>query len=362
MTPHYSRRTILSLTGLSAVVPVLAACSSQSSAPASSPSASASAAASAAASQSTTAAGASPSAGAGAAVPTAVPEGMGSGQADDVFPRSVKHFQGETTIDAAPTKVVIIATGQLDAALTLGVVPIGAASGDGAGTVPDYLVKAFPEHAEGLEAIADIGTRAQPNTEAIGNLAPDLILMNISGKDAESLYTALSKIAPTVATQGTGQYWKQDFLLLADALGKPETARTLLEAYHTDAAAAGQRLPSATVSLLRKNGDRTRIFGSVSFAGSVLADMGAARPDTQVFTDDTSVDISEEQLDQADADWILYGVQGGDAGELTSMPLWRTLGAVAAEQAVQVEDDPFYLNAGPTAARFVMDTVAATVK
>ncbi|BDA63622.1 ABC transporter substrate-binding protein [Actinomyces capricornis] len=296
-------------------------------------------------------------------MPTTVPEGMGSGQADGVFPRTVAHFQGETVIEATPSKVVIIATGQLDAALTLGVVPVGAASGDGAGTVPDYLTTAFPDHAADLGRITSIGTRSKPDTETIGSLAPDLILMNISGKDAEALYTTLTQIAPTVATQGTGQYWKQDFLLVADALGKPDTAKTWLETFHTDAAAAGQRLgSSATVSLLRKNGDRTRIFGTVSFAGSVLADMGVARPESQSFTDETSMDISQEQLTQADGDWILYGVQGGDAGELTSMALWPTLTAVIDNQAVQVEDDPFYLNAGPTAARFVMDTVSATIK
>ena len=59
--------------------------------------------------------------------------------------------------------------------------------------------------------------------------------------------------------------------------------------------------------------------------------------------------------------FILYGVQG-DASSLTSAALWPTLGAVAAGRAIQVEDDPFYLNAGPTAARFVLDTVSTTVK
>ncbi|MDU0348236.1 iron-siderophore ABC transporter substrate-binding protein [Actinomyces sp. MRS3W] len=360
MTLLCSRRTALSVLGAAAVVPVLAACSSNSATSTSSASA---------ASEASSAAGAATDAATDATVaadgtvPTTIPDGMGSGEGDDVFPRTVTHFLGDTTIEAAPARLVIISTGQLDAAVTLGVVPVGATSGDGAGTVPDYLPKLFPDDAEALAAITDVGSRTEPSVEEIANLNPDLILMNISGKDAESLYSSLSQIAPTVATQGTGQYWKQDFLLLADALGKPDTAQTWLDTFHSDAAAAGEGIADdVTVSLLRKNGDRTRIFGAISFAGSVLADMGVARPDTQTFTDDTSVDISEEELDQADGDWILYGVQGGDATELTDMSLWETLTAVAADQAVQVEDDPFYLNAGPTAARFVMDTVSETVK
>ncbi|WP_136313386.1 iron-siderophore ABC transporter substrate-binding protein [Actinomyces procaprae] len=352
MSSLFSRRTALGVLGAAVAVPVIAACSGSTT--------------STATGSSAASAGATDTVGTAAAdavVPTTIPEGMGSGQGDDVFPRTVTHFLGETTVEAAPERVVIISTGQLDAALTLGVVPVGATSGDGAGTVPDYLPTAFPDDADALAAITDVGSRTEPSVEAIANLSPDLILMNIAGKDAESLYGSLSEIAPTVATQGTGQYWKQDFLLLADALGKPETAQAWMESFHADAASAGEDIAdNVTVSLLRKNGDRTRIFGAVSFAGSVLADMGVARPDTQTFTDDTSIDISEEQLDQADADWILFGVQGGDASELTGMSLWPTLSAVQADQVVQVEDDPFYLNAGPTAARFVLDAVSATVK
>ncbi|BAW93736.1 ABC transporter component [Actinomyces sp. Chiba101] len=343
----HSRRTLLSAAGLAAALPILAACSSSGGKGASA----------------TGESSAVPSASAPtSSIPTTIPEGMGSGQADGVFPRTVAHFQGSTTIQAAPAKVVIISTGQLDAALTLGIVPVGAAAGDGASTVPGYLTKAFPEQAGALGAITEVGSRKEPNVEAISNLAPDLILVNNSGKDPAALHTTLSSIAPTVVTQGTGQYWKQDFLLLADALGKVDAARTWLDVFHSDAAAAGKSIDSAaTVSLLRKNGDRTRIFGAISFAGSVLADMGVARPESQSFTEDTSHDISAEQLDQADASWILYGVQG-DASSLTSAALWPTLGAVAAGRAIQVEDDPFYLNAGPTAARFVLTTVSTTVK
>ena len=150
---------------------------------------------------------------------------------------------------------------------------------------------------------------------------------------------------------------------MADALGKPDTAQTWLDAFHTDAAEAGRSIDrAATISLLRRDGDRIRIFGAISFAGSVLADMGAARPESQRFTDDVSQDVSAEKLDQADGDWLLYGVQGGQASALTSMDLWPTLTAVSENRAVQVDDDPFFLNAGPTAAHTVLTTVSETVK
>ncbi|WP_297549854.1 ABC transporter substrate-binding protein [Amycolatopsis sp.] len=287
--------------------------------------------------------------------PRDIPAGMGSGVADSVFPRTVKHFAGSSTIAAAPAKVVVVSTGQADALLTLGIVPTGSTRGDGAELVPRYLINAFPQQRDALAKVADVGSRLSPSIEAIANLKPDLILMNITGKDNKTLYANLSKLAPTVATQGTGLYWKQDFLLVADAVGKTAQARQVLDKFQQDAAGLGGTTKSPlTVSFLRKNGDRLRMFGVESFTGSVADDAGLRRPQTQQFKG-TSQDISSEQLDQADADWIFYAVQSGDAAKsMASAPLWPTLGAVAANHAVAVDDDVFYLNTGPTAARAVL--------
>ncbi|WP_327653992.1 iron-siderophore ABC transporter substrate-binding protein [Streptomyces sp. NBC_00483] len=232
--------------------------------------------------------------------------------------------------------------------------------GEGADLVPAYLKSAFPKKAKQLDKVADVGSRIEPNLEAIGNIKPDLILMNTAGKDAKGLYKSLSKLAPTVATQGTGLYWKQDFLLLADAVGKTEQAQAHLKKFHADAAALGHQLKKpASVSFLRMNGNRLRVFGIPSFTGSIAEDAGLARPDSQTFQE-TSQDISSEKLDRADADWIFYGVQGGTskANALTKAALWPTLGAVSAKQAIAVDDDVFYLNTGPEAAREVLAQLA----
>lgn len=298
----------------------------------------------------------------GYVTPREMPDGKGSNAADDTFPRTVAHFQGSAQIQAAPRKVAVLSTGQADALLTLGIAPAGSTKGDGAAVMPQYLSTAYPDQRAALGAVRDLGSRQSPDLESIASLDPDLILVNRAGKDAASLYASLSEIAPTVVTQGTGLYWKQDFLLTADAVGKREAAQAWLKRYHSDAAAAGAAVQgSPTVSLLRRNGDRTRIFGIASFSGSVAEDMGLARPQSQSFTDKTSVDISAEQLDQADADRLLYGVQGGDATALTSMPLWSTLGAVSVGRAEQVDDDTFFLNTGPTAASGVLTTLSAAL-
>ncbi|MEU3186279.1 iron-siderophore ABC transporter substrate-binding protein [Streptomyces sp. NPDC006923] len=291
--------------------------------------------------------------------PRTLPAGMGSGKQDNVFPRTVGHFEGRTTLKAQPKKVVVISTGQADALLTLGTVPAGSTRGDGADLIPRYLKDGFPQDAAQLARVKDVGSRFEPSLEAIANVKPDLILMNIAGKKAKALYGSLSALAPTVATRGTGLYWKQDFLLVADSLGKTQQAQKILDTFQSDAARLGQSLDKpVTVSFLRLNGDRLRVFGVPSFTGTIAEDAGLGRPRSQRFND-TSQDISNEQLDRADADWLFYGVQGG-AGKtsaLTEAPLWPSLTAVANKTAVAVDDDVFYLNTGPTAARQVLTTL-----
>ena len=298
----------------------------------------------------------------GFVAPRTVPEGMGSGQSDGEFPRTVVHFAGETVIGAQPERVVVISTGQADALLSLGVVPAASTRGDGADLIPRYLIDAYPQYATELAAVVDAGGRFEPNFEAIANLQPDLILMNTAGKDADAMYSRLSAIAPTVATQGTGMYWKQDFLLAADALGRFDQASAMLDEFNSDATELGETLESVpTVSFTRMNGDRMRVFGVPSFTGSIAQDAGLARPESQEF-DETSRDISAEELTLADADRIFYGVQDGDASALTGAPLWSGLQAVQAGRAVQVDDDVFYLNTGPTAARQVLDVLEDTLQ
>jgi iron complex transport system substrate-binding protein len=283
---------------------------------------------------------------------------MGSTAADGVFPRSVGHFGGTTEIPARPQRVVVISTGQLDAALALGVVPVGSTRGDKAGLVPAYLSAAFPEKAAGLAAMADVGLRTSPNLEAVAGARPDLILANKAG--GAELYPQLSQIAPTVLTEGTGVNWKQDLLLVAHALGTAGAAQRLLDTFHADAAALGARLSThPAVSFLRITADRVRVFGVGSFPGSIAADAGLARPSDQQFPQ-TSVDLSPEQLGKADGDRVFYGVQGGAAAAagLLNGPVWRGIPAVAAGRVTEVDDDVWYLNAGPVAARTVLDGLA----
>ncbi|MFI7337632.1 iron-siderophore ABC transporter substrate-binding protein [Streptomyces sp. NPDC050085] len=333
---HVSRRTfLLGALGASGAVAGLAACSSGSGSVGSSGSSG---------SDSTTAA---------APAPSAPADGMGSAQGDGVFPRTVKHYGGTTKVAARPVRVVVLGTGQLDDALVLGHAPAGATYGIGEDLIPGYLVEAFPQQAAALKKTARLGERTAPNLEAIEAAKPDLILGNSSQQD---LYKKLSAIAPTVLTKGQGINWKADFLLMASALGAQGDAEKALAAYAKSADGVGRA--AVTVSLVAFSTGRTRMWGTRSFSGSVLTDLGYGRPDAQRFAD-TSKDLSAEQLAEVDADWIFYGVQeGADVEDVVNGDLWKSLSAVRAGRAVKVAYTPWFLSAGQTAADRVVADLA----
>jgi iron complex transport system substrate-binding protein len=294
------------------------------------------------------------------AAPSALADGMGSDQGTDgAFPRTVTHFEGRTTVKAQPKKIAVLSTGQLDDLLSLGVVPTATTRADNAGLVPGYLADTFPTYKKRLAGMTDAGTRQAPNLETLAAAEPDLILANDSLGD---LYPKLSKIAPTVITAGNGINWKRDLLLVGDAVGKGEAARKLLDDIVADARTEGRRIEGdPAVAMVRFTPDRTRMFGVSSFTGSIAVDMGLSRPRSQQFKA-ISEDIGAESIDTADGDWIFYSVQGDasktDAENVVAGPLWKSMKAVRAGQAVKVDDDPWYLNAGPSAARLVISQLA----
>ncbi|MET7851465.1 iron-siderophore ABC transporter substrate-binding protein [Streptomyces avermitilis] len=296
--------------------------------------------------------------------PSAIAEGMGSDTGKDgAFPRTVGHFEGKTKISAQPKRIAALSTGQLDDLLSLGVVPAATTRADNAGLVPDYLADAFPKAKKRLAKMTDAGTRQAPNLETLAAAKPDLILVNDSLGD---LYPKLSKIAPTVVTAGNGINWKRDLLLVGDAVGKGRQAQHILDDIAADAATRGKEIGGGdtAVSMVRFTPDRTRMFGVSSFTGSIAVDMGLKRPESQRFQA-ISQDIGAESIDTADGDWIFYSVQGDasrtDAGSVLAGPLWKSMKAVKAGHAVKVDDDPWYLNAGPTAARLVVLQLAGHI-
>lgn len=266
--------------------------------------------------------------------------------------RVIDHAMGKTTINGTPKRVVVLDTGELDAALALGVKPVGA-------VLPAANSKIQPYLAEKAGNVEMVGTIGSPNIEKIAKLKPDLILSSKT-RDEEN-YDALSKIAPTVMAETVGKTWKENFLLDAEALGKKPKAEQILADYKKRAAEIGQRAgdPGAQkVSMLRFSTGNIRLYSKNSFIGTILTDAGFARPQNQQ-VDKTFTKLSREQISQADGDILFYGAYGEtgakEMNEVVNSVQWSTLGAAKANKTFEVPDGTWYLGLGPIAANLVLD-------
>ena len=268
--------------------------------------------------------------------------------------RTVQHAMGEAEVSGTPDRVVVLDTGELDSAITLGVKPVGAVEAvEGLG---------FPSYLGGrTEGIENVGTIEQPNLEKIAALEPDLILS--SKLRHQAIFEELGAIAPTVFTETTGVTWRDNFEKHAEALGKAEGAEKAVGDYEARAEefrrAMGDDLKQTEVSVVRFLPGDTRIYQKESFIGTVLEDAGLPRPPSQDVEDFAIENASAELIPEMGGDAVFVSVYGPEdettRNKITSDPLWQKLEAVRRGHVYEVSDDLWMLGIGPTAAGGVVD-------
>lgn len=269
--------------------------------------------------------------------------------------QAVDHAMGTSQVPQSPERVVVLDTAALDAAIALGVQPVGTIR---YGNAPDYL-------GETAESITVVGEDNQPNLEAILQLQPDLILGSkiASGK----LYRRLSRIAPTVLTAGSGREgeWQQNFQLYAEALGKGEQAEQLLADYSRQVADLQAQIdqPQAIeVSVIATSRDRIGAYTTGSFPGSILQDIGFSRNPTQDKLDAYAVQLSRERLEDIDGDFLflIYSPQLEGSRTLEALaqdPIWSQLQAVQQNRICEVPNEVWIAGRSLLAAQQILEDV-----
>lgn len=275
------------------------------------------------------------------------------GGADGVFPVTVEHAYGTTTVESQPERVATIVWANHDAALALGVVPVGMprqdyGDDDGDGILP-WVEDALEEDgADGTPVLFDESDGV--DFEAIADTEPDLILAVHSGITEEE-YDTLSQIAPTVAFPDTpfGATWRDTVLLNAKALGLEEQGEQLvadLEEQLADAREGHEDLEGLTAMFAYVDpADMSKIgYYTVHDARTpFLEDLGLEIPESVAeLSADTDVFYAEVSAENADVfDDVDVIVDYGDADVLAAMqadPLLGTIPAVAAGSVVMVQD------------------------
>ncbi|MBJ3785485.1 iron-siderophore ABC transporter substrate-binding protein [Devosia sediminis] len=147
------------------------------------------------------------------------------------FPVTLEHVWGSTTIEAAPQRVVTWGWGNEDAAIALGVIPVGMpfqSYGGGEDGIQPWIEDALAAAGAATPVILD--NAGEPPFEQIAALEPDLILAVFSGVTEEQ-YALLSAIAPTVAYTGDAWStpWQDVTRQVGAALGKADEAEAMVD-------------------------------------------------------------------------------------------------------------------------------------
>ncbi|WP_331766349.1 iron-siderophore ABC transporter substrate-binding protein [Embleya sp. NBC_00896] len=285
------------------------------------------------------------------------PASAGGKASAATFPRTITHDKGTTTIQAKPKRVVALDNSLVEAVAALDVPLVG-----GIGSYRDQ--KGFPPYlGAAVKDTKDVGPLAGPNLEQIALLKPDLIIS--ATVRHEQLYAQLSKIAPTVFVKTTGPIWKENVKLVGQALGEDDKAQAKLTAYETRAkkigAAVNAKAGNPTVSIVRFVDGPTRIYLGKTFGGIILSDMGLARPENQRDAEKFNIEISEEQIEQADADHIFVTSFSGGAerkAKFLANPLWQRLKAVQGGHVHEVQDETWMTSVSLQGADMVLDDMA----
>ncbi len=233
---------------------------------------------------------------------------------------------------------------------------------------PDYIVSQFPEWESVIRAIPDIELPA--NLEATLQVNPDVIIE----PDWAALdnYEELSAIAPTIAFQFDGTHqWKQLAQMYFEIAGLPDAYDTLIAEYDARAQELGELIghPQDTkISLVWVFEDKLYLDTNYSSGGILLQDIGFALSDNAVFAEPAEEiiaageypyfkEISWEEVQQVDADFIIAYGDFGTSEALQNNPLWQNLSAVQAGNVYYTSQN--WAGGDIAAAHNLLDDVAA---
>lgn len=260
-----------------------------------------------------------------------------------------------------PERIVVLAGDQLDTLCALGLQSrvVGAAVPDGSANQPSYLGAV-------LHGVPTVGSRSNPDVEAVAELHPDLIL---GAQGLTPGYAELAAIAPTVFTEAPGAAWEDNVRAVGAATARSGAADQVLEKFSAGAAETGE-ISDAThfqVSVVALTDNSVRVYGATGFAASVLKAVGVDRPPLQRFTDQPYIEIAAGDTDlagradfsAADGDIVYVSFASpaakARAAEVFDSVAWRRLAANRDSRVFVVNNEVWQTGQGPVAALGVVE-------
>ncbi|MNW26280.1 Fe(3+)-citrate-binding protein YfmC precursor [compost metagenome] len=313
-------------------------------------------------------------AGCGAASNTSQPSETGAADSAPVEAAAgevaVKDDRGEVKLEQPAKRVVVLEWTFAENLIALGVQPVGNA--DNAGYNQWVTSEAALD-----SSVTDIGTRAEPNLEAIAALKPDLIITN--SDNIPALYDQLKAIAPTIEYdpyKGNGYDYDRMVELfnnIAAAVGKEEQAKQVLADLDAHYAEAKQKLEAAgkadlhyvlTQAFTSQNAASLRMFTDNSVVVGTLSRIG-------MINDWTSDSIEKygfstvgiEALSKVQDSHFIYIVQPDDNvfGEaMKDNSVWNQLNFVKENRTYPLAATTWTFG-GPISSKVLVDQVVETI-
>ncbi|MCV2393607.1 iron-siderophore ABC transporter substrate-binding protein [Actinotalea sp. M2MS4P-6] len=260
--------------------------------------------------------------------------------AGDAFPVTITDAFGETTIDAAPQRVVTWGWGSTDAAIALGVVPVAMPyqgyGGDADGVLP-WVREAVDELGAELPTVLPDSGDDVPY-EAISAADPDLVLAPYSGLTQEQ-YDTLSAIAPVVAypDQPWATPWRDIVTITGEALGRTAEAEQVLTGIDEQiatAAAAHPEFQGKTLAAVWDVGTTFYVYSDADPRVEFMLDLGfdPAPSVTALDTDESTFyfTLSYERLDELTSDVLVaYADSDESLQSFLDAPYAQVMGQVS---------------------------------
>ncbi|MBW7456614.1 AraC family transcriptional regulator, partial [Paenibacillus sepulcri] len=270
--------------------------------------------------------------------------------------RTVIHLKGELALQRQPGKIAVLDPQFMDHMLALGEQPAGSVmvSGDPS-SFPEYLIG--KQH-----ALRTLGTKDEPDMEALRALAPDLIICT---EFQRNIYASLAQIAPTIMFE-RNRDWRETLRIIGRITGKELEAEQVLEQYKHKVgrlkSVLAAKLHGQSVTVIRPRDNNIRLHTSAHRTAAILySDLGLHPPKQAVQRKRTSSMISLEGLPELDADHYFVLTDNKFqtwSDEIQNTTTWKSLRAVQQHHVYHAKVSMWIAYYGPIAMNRVVDQVA----
>ena len=250
-------------------------------------------------------------------------------------------------LDKPAQRIAVLEWQQIEDALTLCVTPVAVSDAAGYGTY--VSAETIPE------GVADIGTRGEPDMDALYAADPDLIIIEAYSADDELIAQLEERGVPVLATVGADGAdpignMKNVFNMIAEATGRTERAAEVLDEFDAHLAAAREEVQAVdlpTTEFLFFDGwiEGSNVVIRPYGQGALFTALGEQLGLTAAWTDEIDASYGSGGVDPAyglgqtdiegltavgNANFFYSSDEGADGyvDEFEKSPIWTALPAV----------------------------------